>query len=222
MTVIARISIHAPLAGCDRPHRHRPRPLHISIHAPHAGRDPIRVIQSTLLQTFQSTHPLRGATTLHPAPPPAAVFQSTHPLRGATHLYAASALAADISIHAPLAGRDSGDPTHRSAPPYFNPRTPCGVRRIHTSHGTIIRGFQSTHPLRGATSDTKGHFACPLISIHAPLAGCDHLRRYTYRANSNFNPRAPCGVRLPKTYADMLNFVFQSTRPLRGATEDAL
>ena len=56
------ISIHAPLAGCDL-----------------AGISALRV------KTFQSTHPLRGATT-------GSIcfliyiirFQSTHPLRGAT------------------------------------------------------------------------------------------------------------------------------------------
>ena len=123
-----------------------------------------------------------------------------------------------ISIHAPLAGRDSGDPTHRSAPPYFNPRTPCGVRQSSPSIRFAIFIFQSTHPLRGATRPVYvGNFAsfisihaplagCDLgyrpddretyvISIHAPLAGCDnrygaHGHRHTY-----FNPRTPCGVR---------------------------
>ena len=33
-----------------------------------------------------------------------------------------------ISIHAPLAGRDSSPPERRSAPWYFNPRAPRGAR----------------------------------------------------------------------------------------------
>ena len=80
------------------------------------------------------------------------VFQSTHPLRGATNVR----ILLEPNIH------------------HFNPRTPCGVRRvvteaydanvgisIHaplagcdaTAVGTITdeREFQSTHPLRGAT-----------------------------------------------------------------------
>ena len=35
----------------------------------------------------------------------------------------------------------------------------------------------------------------------------------------NFNPRAPCGARLCSALPKMLNDVFQSTRPMRGATE---
>ena len=58
-----KISIHAPLAGCDG----------------RMGLSPLAVMQ------FQSTHPLRGATATCPnrcrAP---SRFQSTHPLRGAT------------------------------------------------------------------------------------------------------------------------------------------
>ena len=216
------ISIHAPLAGCD-PHECRAPAGHSDFNP----RTPCGVRRSGTRHDGHCPYfNPRTPCGVRPTSPPSAAtityFNPRAPCGARPDPSNPVHLVADISIHAPLAGCDSGDPTHRSAPPYFNPRTPCGVRRIHTSHGTIIRGFQSTHPLRGATSDTKGHFACPLISIHAPLAGCDHLRRYTYRANSNFNPRAPCGVRLPKTYADMLNFVFQSTRPLRGATEDAL
>ena len=78
----------------------------------------------------------------------------------------------------------------------FNPRAPCGARR-----GKIFRILRAV-----------------LISIHAPLAGRDLLHRdYPFR-NYHFNPRAPCGARhhplSPKSY----HSVFQSTRPLRGAT----
>ena len=58
---------------------------------------------------------------------------------------------------------------------YFNPRTPCGVRRQFLAAVAWYKQFQSTHPLRGAT---QGPFtwAQPMrISIHAPLAGCDLL-----------------------------------------------
>ena len=65
--------------------------------------------------------------------------------------------------------------------------------RIHPSF--ISRRFQSTRPLRGATSEVDACCACWLISIHAPLAGRDkdsHL--YDFRCKY-FNPRAPCGAR---------------------------
>ena len=58
-------------------------------------------------------------------------------------------------------------------PNYFNPRTPCGVRLDFFEVLTSIFPFQSTHPVRGATcgADRPGDFA--VISIHAPRAGCD-------------------------------------------------
>ena len=102
-----RISIHAPLAGCDIMRGIIQVRLLISIHAPLAGCDFDRVAAKHLI--LISIHaPLAGcdipvpATTLlfH-------VFQSTHPLRGATLCFKSSI----------------------SSWSYFNPRTPCGVRR---------------------------------------------------------------------------------------------
>ena len=102
--------------------------------------------------TFQSTHPVRGATTarqqrdgvvrisIH-APRagcddgwktwrrPGQRFQSTHPVRGATLDYITGTAAAMISIHAPRAGCDPNE---------------CG-------RPAGISKFQSTHPVRGAT-----------------------------------------------------------------------
>ena len=57
-----------------------------------------------------------------------------------------------------------------------------------------------------------------MISIHAPLAGCDHAIEKYYIKKYNFNPRTPCGVR-PASHTSALNtLTFQSTHPLRGAT----
>ena len=78
-------------------------------------------------------------------------FQSTHPLRGATTYNTTVYVDHIISIHAPLAGCDSGLLRH---------------------YGAIVP-FQSTHPLRGATTFCPAATLTILISIHAPLAGCD-------------------------------------------------
>ncbi len=146
-------------------------------------------------------------------------FQSTHPLRGATAAAEASAREEQISIHAPLAGRDLGllafkrvfakfQSTHplRGATAdtweltasgiNFNPRTPCGVRQIREVVYMTKLLFQSTHPLRGAT---------------VLQAGLRSMERY-------FNPRTPCGVRQPYAFIIFTKMVFQSTHPLRGAT----
>ena len=151
-------------------------------------------------RTFQiSIHaPLAGCDL-----PPAWRFQSRH----------------DISIHAPLAGCDTLVRAARRGAGNFNPRTPCGVRQ---KHRTIVRQeeceFQSTHPLRGATKALENHQKGEIISIHAPLAGCDPLRIMLRTRPSNFNPRTPCGVRLIDWRSSPSLFLFQSTHPLRGAT----
>ena len=56
--------------------------------------------------------------------------------------------------------------------------------------------FQSTHPLRGATLGTVDLSTVEVISIHAPLAGCDTCTQAACAGRGYFNPRTPCGVRL--------------------------
>ena len=101
--------------------------------------------------------------------------------------------------------------------------------------------FQSTRPLRGATLTVYKHDADTGISIHAPLAGRDLDSVGASRPAYHFNPRAPCGARrssviglnsnrLISIHAPLAGrdpylarsstgrLLFQSTRPLRGAT----
>ena len=74
------------------------------------------------------------------------------------------------------------------------PREGCDQAVVHTPHAYVK--FQSTHPVRGATSTNKSVICRTEISIHAPREGCDSFR--------NVPP------------AD--DFKFQSTHPVRGAT----
>ena len=117
-------------------------------------------------------------------------FQSTRPIRGATRSAGISRL---LGYH-------------------FNPRAPYGAR---------LYG--------GAEYGGAGG-----ISIHAPHTGRDMQTRapqlrgqnFNPRANlygvcpfySDFNPRAPYGARLVAFLSGPAFFVFQSTRPIRGAT----
>ena len=123
------ISIHAPLAGCDGLCDVVGKILAISIHAPLAGCDSHHSVYQRMNRAFQSTHPLRGATTRlwgwRWAP---RKFQSTHPLRGATESLPLRRRPRGISIHAPLAGCDLRGDDRRRVHHDFNPRTPCGVR----------------------------------------------------------------------------------------------
>ena len=148
--------------------------LCISIHAPLARCDRIRPFGNVTLDPFQSTHLLRGATLLV-ASPVACIRISIHAplarcdLRGqrgqsdqkhfnprtscevrpSTLIYS---LATGIfqSTHL-LRGA-----TKASAEGLFN---------------FLI--FQSTHLLRGATKASFLYVLLPVISIHAPLARCD-------------------------------------------------
>ena len=78
-----------------------------------------------------------------------------------------------ISIHAPRAGCDYAIIAWKHSPHNFNPRTPCGVRPWIECDDGAIWLFQSTHPVRGATSIVRSCRAISPISIHAPRAGCD-------------------------------------------------
>ena len=153
---LVRISIHAPLAGCDagrgrfcrRREDFNPRTpcgvrqfcqcrqrvyVSISIHAPLAGCDTATLTWQRSYEQFQSTHPLRGATDAAGGPTAKTRrFQSTHPLRGATQVLRLTELLSLV--------------------------------------------FQSTHPLRGATPRRTANRSGFPISIHAPLAGCDARR----------------------------------------------
>ena len=238
---IVFISIHAPLAGRDhnpfpndrersgfqstRPLRgattRLPMRLHvgeISIHAPLAGRDVIAYKLRTILSDFNPRAPCGARHFEHNEIHVHAAFQSTRPLRGATMTISTLLFGSNISIHAPLAGRDSSGRLLPGLPGYFNPRAPCGARPASKTSREVTRPFQSTRPLRGATvtmamrsmsaKDFNPRAPCGArrsmsppnknnvqISIHAPLAGRDISRRRQRRRQIHFNPRAPCGAR---------------------------
>ena len=112
-------------------------------------------------------------------------------------LFHVGAAQVNISIHTPLAGSDHAGTARKGWALYFNPHSPCGERLafcFNRPHSSI---FQSTLPLRGATSRLlrpirvpkyfNPHSPCGerrhrtrstthlLISIHTPLAGSDAM-----------------------------------------------
>ena len=119
-------------------------------------------------------------------------------MRGATRPKWCQKIASGISIHAPLAGRDPYNSGIGGMTINFNPRAPCGARHHQGISSEGKSTFQSTRPLRGATSASAQPWMCP---------------RY-------FNPRAPCGARRFSPVSASVSTAFQSTRPLRGATDD--
>ena len=158
-----------------------------------------------VVTVFQSTHPLRGATNIVPRAMRSYTISIHAPLAGCDRARQLPALRdVAISIHAPLAGCDvSIRHLYHFAFYNFNPRTPCGVRLVklvgifksaiisihaplagcdgHDDPQSIVRFlFQSTHPLRGATTGTILKAGVKGISIHAPLAGCDHGGKHLF------------------------------------------
>jgi len=104
-----------------------------------------------------------------------AKFQSTRPMRGATWL------------------REVEDAKGMN----FNPRAPCGARRVHSSCGWA--GRQHFNP-RAPCGARRALSESPLwyirISIHAPHAGRDAFLAWLISGGmAYFNPRAPCGAR---------------------------
>ena len=110
----------------------------------------------------------------------------------------------------------------KTIPPstYFNPRAPRGARLSASSGAESVITFQSTRPMRGATRRRLLRQKRRSISIHAPHAGRDGLRASHQYHEGHFNPRAPCGARRSSTLCTIsFASTFQSTRPMRGATD---
>ena len=148
----------------------------------------------------------------------------------------------DISIHPPLAGRDSNLGSMLSSMNYFNPPAPCGAGREDRKQKDNHRNFNPPAPC--------GAGRCRLRCLHPeahfnPPAPCGagHLGRRPGGPHPHFNPPAPCGAGPPQRAQNlrcrhfnppapcgaglffilMISFqvVFQSTRPLRGGTPAA-
>ena len=197
LDVLRDISIHAPRAGGDRKiifQRARDTKFQST--------PPVRGATSTLsasglFLTFQSTPPVRGATISIIIRTQSSVFQSTPPVRGATLAYFLQYQIQIISIHAPRAGGDMQ----------------CGVDTWHNC------GFQSTPPVRGATR--KRHMRPPkreLFQSTPPVRGATQFQPFYY-------PPIYISIHAPRAGGDLLGWLahiktarFQSTPPVRGAT----
>ena len=126
-----------------------------------------------------------------------------------------------ISIHAPRAGCDGSAPARYNAPQGFQSTHPVrGATRCAHSPPTVGGVFQSTHPVRGATGAGLDYLrSVAPISIHAPRAGCDAFLCATIIDAPTISihaPRAGCDVLA--WFAFRWIYKFQSTHPVRGAT----
>ena len=175
-------------------------------------------VLTAILPIFQSTRPMRGATAKAQAL--GVTYQiSIHAPHAGRDAGAVSGTAQPaISIHAPHAGRDGAAGTAGGGKCYFNPRAPCGARPCRARDQSSFWIFQSTRPMRGATRPDEQGRGRADISIHAPHAGRDRMRPPGGGYPADFNPRAPCGARHHGSGGAVPRHLFQSTRPMRGAT----
>ena len=259
------ISIHSPLAGRDshalilvithplfqstRPSRGETtraqqgqKVIPISIHSPLAGRDQKPYIFYIFLCIFQSTRPSRGETSAGTYGAAGGKFQSTRPSRGETRVVDCVCAFDIISIHSPLAGRDTNRGRRIKADWHFNPLAPRGARPMIRLWAYSLTIFQSTRPSRGEThkvplgpkakkisihsplagrDHTGYNILCRIkISIHSPLAGRDLFPLSQFSTVTYFNPLAPRGARQRGPWKWKWVYVISIHSPLAGRDTD--
>ena len=169
---------------------------------------------------FQSTRPVRGATTTSTrASPTGSGFNPRAPygarqvsgsvdmpfLRVSIHAprtgrdryrLVSVVVRLAVSIHAPRTGRDRGLHAGRGRAVRFNPRAPYGARPDATKAASDYLGFNPRAPYGARLAVAGNRERLCQVSIHAPRTGRDY------------------GSSSPA----LMFCVFQSTRPVRGAT----
>ena len=146
----------------------------ISIHAPRVGRDASSWSCRSAPWRFQSTRPVWGATGW-PGIGPKKIFISIHAPRVGRDAKCklSDYIVGIISIHAPRVGRDCGSHHQHRLSRNFNPRAPCGARRVNALDDARRRAI-SIHAPRVGRDAVHHRLACAVaISIHAPRVGRD-------------------------------------------------
>ena len=94
---------------------------------------------------------------------------------------------------------------------YFNPPTPCGVGREHSSGSRANIYISIHHPLRGGTAERRArvmqrqHFNPPTP------CGVGHLGWIPKgRAITDFNPPTPCGVGLSTLLPPLISIIISN------------
>ncbi len=123
----------------------------------------------------------------------------------------------EVSTHAPRTGRGTIIAQVVAAGCGFNPRAPYGARPYAVDRDTSVWVFQPTRPVRGAACRTSGNSSGKDVSTHAPRTGRGMTSAHGIRSGMSFNPRAPYGARPHPCRLNLNPFMFQPTRPVRGA-----
>ena len=146
-------------------------------------------------------------------------FQSTRPVRARPYLHQKLNYSSLISIHAPRAGATQAWFSQTTANNLFQSTRPVRGATVSDCHNLGRSSISIRAPRAGRDlSKYSRKLLIVLISIRAPRAGRDIFSTLTFVNNINFNPRAPCGARLFLLGIQSSCKLFQSARPVRGAT----
>ena len=147
----------------------------ISIHTPHAGSDFSISASSVAVEIFQSTLPMRGATTTDYQLLYIPFNFNPHSPCGERlneHMQMALTIA-NFNPHSPCGERLHGAATNLIQLSHFNPHSPCGERR-HNQRLICDRYYFNPHsPCGERQTPFCGAVGCSYISIHTPHAGSD-------------------------------------------------
>ena len=155
MSTVLYISIHAPRVGSDKIVRRRDIiPEDFNPRSP-CGERLINSFQFFIINTFQSTLPVWGATVSYRSGAESVSISIHAPRVGSDFVAGKNHDKIIISIHAPRVGSDHCPVRKREQGIFhFNPRSPCGER-------------PPEDPLYQANT---------VISIHAPRVGSDDMQ----------------------------------------------
>ena len=103
---------------------------------------------------------------------------------------------------------------------YFNPRTHRGVRHIGTDPAFKKKLISIHAPIVGCDHSTIKAFTTSFeISIHAPIVGCDYpLGKWNYGVIKFQSTHPSWGATNCQTRSVCIQKIFQSTHPSWGAT----
>ena len=124
---------------------------------------------------------------------------------------------ANFNPHSPCGERPCWN-IRPNAGSYFNPHSPCEERLKPDLSVLKDMQFQSTLPLRGATSEAVRYELAKLISLHTPLAGSDSANTPPKPEKDTFQSTLPLRGATYSYWISPSVQIFQSTLPLRGAT----
>ena len=164
----------------------------ISIHAPRAGSDLAAISAAAADRQFQSTLPVRGATSRRKRfITPSVDFNPRSPCGERRKKVPIRLTRPVISIHAPRTGSDPQRGSSRMTAARFQSTLPArGATRSQSSNSIESHDFNPRSPHGERLFALAIILAVPLISIHAPRAGSD-LSPARPSSNASISIHAP-------------------------------